>query len=154
MAAPWPTSTVLAPPAREWLRTLPPVNDSPTNAVLLDGGGTVTTDTTGATTDPLEPTAGGTASAWYTTTPTTEDAVLIDSTASSYPTEVAVFSGTVDTTVQGYGLTLVASGSGKVSYKPTAGTTYKVKVGGGSGGTQKVSRGPSVLLGRWGVPIG
>lgn len=133
-----------------------PVNDNPDTAVSIDDGGTVTTDTSGATTDPLAPTEGGTESAWYSVTATNDDALLVDATESDYDTLVAVYEGTADTTMQDYNLTLVASGEGKVSFKPQPGKTYTIQVGSktsGTGGTQKVKQKKSTFLGRWGIPL-
>lgn len=135
--------------------TVAPTNDSPTTAPTV-GDTTITTDTSGATTDPLEPTAGGTESAWYSITASSTDPLLIDATESNYATSVAVYEGTLDTTVSGYNLTLVASGDGSATFKPVANKTYIVKVGSktsGTTGTQKVKKALSLIFGRWGIPI-
>jgi hypothetical protein len=122
----------------------PPPNDSFATAARVAVPSTVTADTTGARTEPGEPLAvpcgqGSAvlgATVWYALTPTTTGLVTIDTAGSNLDSVVAVYVGNaVDR------LTPVAcnddSGPGtlasRITFTATAGTTYRLQVGGFAG---------------------
>jgi hypothetical protein len=127
----------------------PPANDTIEGAVAVDPVPYSTTlDTSEATTDAVDVAANANcgapatdASVWYTVTPTTDTALLVDVRGSSYTAGVLVLTG-------GPGnLDIVACGPGAVAFEATAGTTYYLLIiddqsdGAGNGGTLVLSVG-------------
>jgi hypothetical protein len=98
-------------------------------------------DTSEATTDAVDMAANAAcgapatdASVWYSVTPTTDTALLVDVSGSSYSAGVLVLTGEAGS------LELVSCGPGAVAFQPTAGITYYLLIiddqldGGGTGG--------------------
>jgi len=126
-----------------------PTNDDFVNALVIEGAfGTITNDTTGATTEPGEPalpsqyeTVGGTV--WYQWTAPDNGAVEFDTFNSSYDTSLGVFTGTslatldqivanddLNTTYQGTSEQYFANnGASGVKFSATKGVTYYILVG-------------------------
>lgn len=121
----------------------PPSNDTFGGAIVIGSVPfTTTTDTSEATTDADDANANETcgapatdASVWYSITPTTDGALLVDVSGSSYPAGVLVVTGTPGS------FEIVACGPSGVAFPTTAGTTYHLLViddqsdNSGNGGT-------------------
>lgn len=124
-----------------------PGNDLFPDAVVIGGiPYAVTVDTSDATTDDVDDTMNADcgapatdASVWYAYTPTTDVAVLVDVSRSSYSAGVLVAVGSPAS----FGL--VTCGPGAVSFYASPGETYWILVvddqddGGGNGGTLELS---------------
>jgi hypothetical protein len=107
----------------------PPANDMFAAAEpLVPGASAVSGNTLGATGEPGEPDAGGTAGAtvWYQYTPTESGRATVELAPVDFASTVTVYTGeSVDA------LTYVEGGSDRVSWRALPGTTYSIAVGGG-----------------------
>ncbi|HEY2948972.1 MAG TPA: hypothetical protein VGJ53_11335 [Micromonosporaceae bacterium] len=125
----------------------PPANDTFAGAVAIGAlPFTATQDTSEATTDADDTQANEAcgapaldASVWYTVTPATDQAVLVDVSQSNYSAGVLVVTGTPGT------FELVTCGPGAVAFEAFSGTAYHLLIiddqldGTGNGGTLNLS---------------
>jgi hypothetical protein len=105
---------------------VPPPNDDFDNATVIpDLPFSQTLDTIAATSAPDDPTscAGTALSVWYAFTPSTDINVSIDTFASDYAADIAVFTGQ-----RGELIGPVACGFREAGFKATAGVTYYIMV--------------------------
>ena len=142
--------------------TTPPVNDNWADAIAVgNDSGTVSGTNNGATMQSYEPQHAGVGSAaasvWWVWTAPSTNAVTFDASASAFDALVGVYAGTKLTS-----LSAVASGAGRATFDPVAGTKYYIAVAGrtsaetgrialswgaGSGGGDTPSRTPDFGVG-------
>lgn len=143
VAAPSGASARGTAPAKQILKKMVPpgarasANDTCAAATVIPPAGpfpyTDTVDTTGNGTDPTVPACGGSVDAWWTFTPSSSGAYIVQTCSSSFDTILAVYAGTCGTLAE---MACNDDNCGLQSYLQvdlTAGTAYYIQVLGFSG---------------------